>query len=80
MSLEAVKPKTEIEELTAEIGAVWFEMGRYLYEKEIAEKRLADLSVKAHNLNHKALELQKKEAREKAALEVKLAPTPSELT
>lgn len=79
MSLEQVKPKTEIEELTQEIANIWFEMGRSLYEMEIAEKRLNELSVKAHNLNHKALELQKKQAKEKAAMEVKLAPAPAEL-
>lgn len=77
MSLEAVKPKSEIEELTQEIANVWFEMGRSLYEKELAEKRLGALLVKAHNLNEKALKLQEKAAKEKAAMEVKLAP-PSE--
>jgi len=79
MSLEQVKPKSEIDELTQEIANVWFEMGRSLYEKEIAEKRLGALSVKAHNLNEKALKLQEKAAKEKAAMEVKLAPNPAEL-
>ena len=80
MSLEAVKPKNELEELTQEIANVWFEMGRSLYEKEIAEKRLGALSVKAHNLNEKALKLQEKAAKEKAAMEVKLAPSATEVT
>lgn len=80
MSVEAVKPKSELEELSQEIGTVWFEMGRAVYEKELAEKRLGELSVKAHNLNQRALKLQAAAAREKAAMEVKLAPTPAELS
>lgn len=65
--------KDELELLSEEVSKVWFEMGRALYEKELAEKKISEFSIKAHNLNLKALELQKKKAKEDAALKVKLA-------
>lgn len=73
--IEEVK-KDELELLSEEVSKVWFEMGRALYEKELAEKRMNELSVKAHNLNHKALEIQKKKAKEEAALKVVTSAQP----
>lgn len=73
----------ELKECTEAVGKVWFEMGRAFYEKEIAEKRLGELSTKAHNLNQAALKLNDRLLKEKAAdkaMEVKLAPAPTELT
>ena len=74
--IEEVKDvkKDELSELTEEVGKIWFEMGRALYEKELADKRLSEFSIKVHNLNLKALELQKKKIKEEAALKVALAP------
>lgn len=68
----------ELQECTNAIGQIWFEMGRSLYEKEIAEKRLGELSIKAHNLNQVALKLNERLVKEQAAekeMEIKLAPS-----
>jgi hypothetical protein len=64
-------PEEKIQELQKEIGNVWFHMGRNRYEIEILEKSNAQLSIRAHNLNHEALEIHKKLKKDGA--EVKLA-------
>lgn len=69
LMLEQVKARTkqeELEDLTKVVGQAFFDSGKLQYEIDLKQNQLAETKVKLHNLNQKALELQKwldKEAR-----------------
>lgn len=74
--IQEVKPETNAEkmdELTKEVGSTFFEYGKLHYEIELKQRQLADTSIKLHNLNNKALELQKALDKEAKAQALKVA-------
>lgn len=78
--IEAVeKSKTsELDDLTKEVGQAFFDYGRTKYEIELKERQLADISIKIHNLNKRALEIRAAIEREakKEAMKVSLSTVP----
>ena len=77
---EVKKPQTtqeKYDDLKKEVGQAFFDYGQTQYEMELKAKQHAEVGVKLHNLNQKALEIQKQLAKEKIkdeALKVNLSP------
>jgi len=78
--MEIVEPPelSELDALKKEVGQCFFDYGAAMYEVEVAEKKKAELSIRLHNLNERAVKLQQKLHKEaqKEAMKVKLSPGP----
>lgn len=71
--LEQVPAPDEMEVLTKEVGQAFFDYGKTKYEIELKERQLAEISIKIHNLNQKALKLQEAKDKEIRAQALKVA-------